>query len=49
MRISVRSPWLPLVAASLWLAPAAMAVTFDWVTVGDPGNARPERHLRSGG
>lgn len=25
--------------ASLWLAPAASAVTFEWVTVGDPGNA----------
>jgi len=30
---------LPLVAATLWLAPAAPAVTLDWVTVGDPGNA----------
>lgn len=39
MRISARSLWLPLVAASLLLAPAASAVTIDWVTVGDPGNA----------
>ncbi len=39
MRISARSLWLPLVAASLFLAPAASAVTIDWVTVGDPGNA----------
>ena len=34
-----RTPWLLLVAVSLWPAPAASAVTFDWVTVGDPGNA----------
>jgi formylglycine-generating enzyme required for sulfatase activity len=39
MRISARSLWLPLVAAFLLLAPAASAVTIDWVTVGDPGNA----------
>ena len=41
MRGSARSPWLRLVATSLslGLAPAASAVGFDWVTVGDPGNA----------
>jgi sulfatase modifying factor 1 len=42
MRIFVCSPWRPLVAAALWLwlAPAAVAVTFDWGgTVGRPGNA----------
>jgi formylglycine-generating enzyme required for sulfatase activity len=31
--------WLPLAAASPWLTPAASAVTIDWVTLGDPGNA----------
>ena len=30
---------LPLVAAILLIAPSALAVTMDWVTVGDPGNA----------
>ncbi len=41
MRILIlaRSLFLPLVAASLFLAPAASAVTIDWVTVGAPGNA----------
>lgn len=41
MHVSIRSPWLPLIAASLWLwlAPAASAVDFEWVPVGDPGNA----------
>lgn len=42
MHISIRSSWLPLIAASLWLwlAPTATAVTFDWGgTVGRPGNA----------
>jgi formylglycine-generating enzyme required for sulfatase activity len=38
MRISLRAR-LSLVAASLWLAPAASAVSIDWVTVDDPGNA----------
>ena len=41
MHNSARSLWLSLVAASLcslWLAPAASAVSIDWVTVGDPGN-----------
>ena len=33
------SLFLPLVAASLFLAPAASAVSIDWVTVGAPGNA----------
>jgi formylglycine-generating enzyme required for sulfatase activity len=33
-----RFSWLPLAAAFLSLAPAASAVTIDWVTVGDPGN-----------
>jgi hypothetical protein len=28
-----------LAVAFLLLAPAASAVTIDWVTVGDPGNA----------
>lgn len=37
MRVSMRLP--AVVAASLWLAGAASAVTIDWVTVGDPGNA----------
>ena len=39
MRILSRSLWLPLAAASLWLAPAASAVTIDWVSVGNRGNA----------
>ncbi len=39
MRSSARSPWLPMVAAFVWLSPAASAVTIDWVTIGDPGNA----------
>ncbi len=30
---------ISVLAASLWLAPPASAVTFEWVTVGDPGNA----------
>jgi hypothetical protein len=30
--------WLPLLAALLWFAPAASAVTIDWVPVGNPGN-----------
>jgi formylglycine-generating enzyme required for sulfatase activity len=36
---SVRSLGLPVVAASLWLASEARGVAFEWVTVGDPGNA----------
>jgi sulfatase modifying factor 1 len=39
MRNCARSRWLGVAAAVLGLAPAASAVTFDWVTVGDPGNA----------
>ncbi len=43
MRTLARSLRLWLVAASLsaslWLAPAASAVTIDWVPVGGPGNA----------
>ncbi len=41
MRISARSLGLPLAATSLllFLAPTASAVTIDWVTVGDRGNA----------
>ena len=41
MRNPSRSVWLPLAAAflGLGLAPAAGSVTFDWVSVGDPGNA----------
>ena len=40
MRILIlaRSLLLPLVAASFFLAPAASAVTIDWVTVCDPSN-----------
>jgi formylglycine-generating enzyme required for sulfatase activity len=38
MRNAGRSPWTLLVAAWVSLAPAAPAATFDWVTVGDPGN-----------
>jgi len=34
-----RSSWLPLVVAFFLLAPAVSAVTIDWVTIGDPGNA----------
>jgi formylglycine-generating enzyme required for sulfatase activity len=34
-----RSFWLPLVAAFFWLSTPASAVSVDWVTVGDPGNA----------
>ena len=30
---------LPLAVAILSLAPAASAITIDWVTVGDAGNA----------
>src|ERR1700752_2364486 len=36
---SMRSFWLPLWAALLWLTPPASAVTIDWVPVGNPGNA----------
>jgi sulfatase modifying factor 1 len=36
---SARSAWLPLAAASICLPSAAPAVTFDWVTIGAPGNA----------
>jgi hypothetical protein len=38
---SARLGRLLLVVSSLWLwlAPAAGAVTFDWVAIGDPGNA----------
>ena len=39
MRNRLCSLGLPLLAATLSLAPAASAVTIDWVTVGDPGNA----------
>ena len=39
MRTCARSLWLSLVAVSPLLASAASAVTIDWVTVGDPGNA----------
>ena len=39
MLTCARSLWLLLVAGSFWLASAASAVTIDWVTVGDPGNA----------
>ncbi len=39
MKSSMRSFWLPLWAALLWLTPPAAAVTVDWVGVGDPGNA----------
>ncbi len=35
----VRSLILPLFAVALWLAPAASAVSIEWVTVGDTGNA----------
>lgn len=38
MRNRELSPWLPLVAAALVLAPAASAVDIDWVTIGNPGN-----------
>jgi formylglycine-generating enzyme required for sulfatase activity len=46
MRNPHRLLWLPLAAASLWLAPAASAVTFDWVRVGDPGNACDDTPLQ---
>jgi formylglycine-generating enzyme required for sulfatase activity len=36
---SVRSLWLPVWTALLWLASPASAVTVDWVAVGNPGNA----------
>jgi formylglycine-generating enzyme len=39
MRKVARAPWLLFVAATLGATPAAAAVTFDWVTVGDAGNA----------
>lgn len=39
MRRSAHPAWLSLVAACLWGLPAAATVTFDWVTVGGPGNA----------
>jgi formylglycine-generating enzyme required for sulfatase activity len=39
MRTRARSSWLPLAVAFLLPAPAASEVTFDWVTVGEPGNA----------
>jgi len=29
---------MSVLAASLWLAPSVAAATFEWVTVGDPGN-----------
>ena len=37
MRLPALPLWLPLVAA-LVPAPAALAVSIEWVTVGDPGN-----------
>jgi formylglycine-generating enzyme required for sulfatase activity len=39
MRNRTRPSWLPLAVAFLLIAPAASAVTIEWVTVGDPGNA----------
>jgi formylglycine-generating enzyme required for sulfatase activity len=39
MKNCVRSLWLPLWVALLWLTPPAAAVTVDWVGVGNPGNA----------
>ena len=36
---SVRSFWLPLWAALLWLGSPAAAVTIDWTAVGGAGNA----------
>ena len=39
MRNRTRASALPLAVAFLLLAPAASAVTIDWVTVGDPANA----------
>jgi formylglycine-generating enzyme required for sulfatase activity len=39
MQNSVRSFWLPLWAALVWLTPPASAVTIDWANVGGAGNA----------
>ena len=39
MRMQVRARGLVLGAALFCLAPAASAVTIDWVSIGNPGNA----------
>ncbi|HEY3254742.1 MAG TPA: SUMF1/EgtB/PvdO family nonheme iron enzyme [Polyangiaceae bacterium] len=39
MRNRARSLWLPVSVVALLLASAASAVTMDWTSVGEPGNA----------